>query len=293
MKQTNQLWPDVNRIDFQNYIDSYPDLQAVFGKNTHAAKIHWVNNGRHEGRHIKLNDINYTQLKNFVIDNHHSLESDFSVNLLTTLYNESVDKRLEEYLLTLEINLQNPQIARVYVLWDQLTGSINNMLPSHEKLTVINHSGRPSFKFLFDFCKHTSPGTWCICNGDIVMTNDVQKLKDLDMNNKILALTRWEFVSETEISPMYVNGAPNKFSQDTWIIKPTDNIIVDELEDIYMGRVNCDCNLTGVFKKHNIKIYNPCVDVKTLHVHMQNNRRQDYSNANVNYVECCSLQDIY
>ena len=92
---------------------------------------------------------------------------------------------------------------------------------------------------------------------------------------------------------MYVNGTPNKFSQDTWIVKPTDSIIVNELDDIYMGKVNCDCKLTGTLKRHGVEMYNPCMDIKTLHLHLQNARTQTYNVANTEYVDSCSLQDIY
>ena len=286
-------YPDVSRVDFEDYLRSYPDLQHAFGNDVTKAKQHWVTNGRFEGRHIRLLDMDYKKIEQYVTKTYHEHHNDLSVNILTSLYLDENPHRAEEYKLALQLNLKNPHVNHVYVLWDNCGGKIDHYIKPHEKLTVLSHDGRPSFKTLFEYCNtQERHALWCVCNGDIVITDDVHKLQSINMNNNILALTRWEFVSETDISVFHEHERPNKYSQDTWCFK-TPVLIPSELELINMGKVACDSHLSNVYKHYQQFIYNPCIDIKTLHVHLQNSRTQTYNVANAGYVDSCSLQDIY
>jgi hypothetical protein len=198
-----------------------------------------------------------------------------------------------EYKLALELNLKNKCIKHIYVIWDDSTGNYQDYFPQHDKVTVINYNNRPSFQYMFNLCNEIlNQELCCLCNGDIVLTGDISKLKSLNMRDKLLSLTRWEFVSEKDIEIFNYNGEPNIYSQDTWIFK-TPVTVPGELELIQIGTVNCDCKLTKIYKHYQFDMYNPCMDIKTLHLHLQNTRKQDYSVANTNYVECCTLQNIY
>jgi len=286
-------YPDIGRIDFIDYLNSYPDLKQAFGYDVTKAEQHWVTNGRFEGRHIRLKDINYKEIEKHVTNAYHKHHNDISVNILTSLYVDKNPQRVEEYKLALQLNLNNPHVNHVHVMWDNCGGEIEHFISPHEKLTIVPHDGRPSFKTLFEYCNtQKSRALWCVCNGDIVVTDDVHKLQSINMNNNLLALTRWEFVSETDISIFHEHEQPNKYSQDTWCFK-TPILIPSELELIHMGKVACDSKLSEVYKHYQRSIYNPCVDIKTLHMHMQNSRTQTYNIANAGYVESCKLQDIY
>jgi hypothetical protein len=286
-------YPDISRVDFEDYLRSYPDLQHAFGNDVTKAKQHWITNGRFEGRHIRLLDMDYKKIEQYVTKAYHEHHNDLSVNILTSLYLDENLHRAEEYKLTLQLNLRNPHVNHVYVLWDNCGGKIDHYIKPHEKLTVIPHDGRPSFKTLFEYCNtQETHALWCVCNGDIVITDDIHKLQSINMNNNILALTRWEFVSETNVSIFHEHEQPNKYSQDTWCFK-TPIFVPSELELIHMGKVACDSHLSNVYKHYQQFIYNPCMDIKTLHVHLQNSRTQTYNVANAGYVDSCSLQDIY
>lgn len=286
-------YPEHSRIDFEDYLKSYPDLQQAFGSDVNKAKQHWITNGRFEGRHIRLQDIDYKKIEQHVTETYHNHCNDLSVNILTSLYLDKNPQRAEEYKLALRLNLKNSHVGHIHVLWDSNNGDIEHFVEPHEKLTVIPFNGRPSFKTLFDYCNTQElHALWCVCNGDIVITDDIHKLQSINMNNNLLALTRWEFVSETDISIFHEHERPNKYSQDTWCFK-TPVLVPSELELIKMGKVACDSHLSNVYKHYQQFIYNPCMDIKTLHIHLQNSRTQTYNVANAGYVECCSLQDIY
>lgn len=285
-------YPDVSRVDFEDYLKSYPDLQEAFGQNISMARWHWINNGRFEGRHIRLKDIDYKEIKQHVTKTYHKHHNDLSVNILTSLYNDKNPERAEEYRLALQLNLENPHVNHVHVLWDNCNGEIEHFTSPHEKLTVEMHDGRPSFQTLFEHCNaQETHKLWCVCNGDIVLTDDIHKLQSINMNNKLLALTRWEFVSETDISVFHEHEQPNKYSQDTWCFK-SPVLVPSELELIHMGEVACDSKLSDVYKHYQHSIHNPCVDIKTLHMHMQNSRTQTYNVSNAGYVTSCGITDI-
>ena len=285
-------YPKISKVDFEDYLNSYPDLQQAFGNDTIKAMQHWYTNGRFEGRHIRLLDIDYSKIEQCVAKTYHKRHNEISVNILTSLYNDENSARADEYKLALQLNLENPHVNHVHVLWDNYRGEAGHFIKPHEKLTVVSHNGRPSFKTLFEYCNaQENNKLWCVCNGDIVLTDDVHKLQSIDMNNKLLALTRWEFVSETDISIFHEHEQPNKYSQDTWCFK-SPVLVPSELELIHMGVVACDSELSDVYKHYQYPIYNPCVDIKTLHMHMQNSRTQTYNVSNAGYVTSCGIADI-
>lgn len=298
-------YPDINRIDWSDYLASYPDLKAAFGHDVVAARDHWIHNGKHEGRHVKLRRVDYNLLKDTIVTKYTQPVDTHRVNIVTSLYHEHLVSRMKEYCLTLSINAASEFIENIVVFWDTETGpipqEIDQYMKTNDKIHVLAHAGRPSFHTLLMYCNdHESNNMWCICNGDIVITNDVHKLQHINMSNKLLALTRWEFVSERDISVFHVERCvqqhlhgpqPNMYSQDTWCVKKGLNIPAD-CGDIHMGTILCDSRLSDCFKHNNISVFNPCLDIKTLHVHLQNNRSQTYNKHHPGCVECCDIKSI-
>jgi len=286
-------YPHPSRVNYTDYLNSYPDLQHAFGSNIAAAKRHWQTTGRFEGRHVMLTDVDYKKINNYILNNHHSLNTSSKVNVLTCMYHDTNSSRMYEYQLALQLNLQNPNVEHIHVMWDVQTGPSEHLIESHDKLTVLPCIGRPSFQSLFEYCNNCKDKSlWCVSNGDIVLTNDIDKLKAINLSNKLLALTRWEFVSEDDISIFHEHERPNKYSQDTWWFE-TPVLIPSELQLIHVGELLCDSKLSEIYKHYQHPIFNPCIDIKTLHMHMQNARTQTYNTSHPGHVECCSLLDIY
>lgn len=287
-------YPDPDRVNFHDYLRSYPDLQSAFGDNVEAARKHWITCGRYEGRHVKLNNVDYKKISTYVKHNHITgsySNSDF--NLVTCLYNDKNIQRDMEYRLALNLNLYNENIKSIYIYWDTTTGVFDWVdLNIHNKIKLINFSGRPDFHTLFNYCNQDKSNIiWCICNGDIVPTKTMSLIHTQEMHNKLLALTRWEFVSENEITVFNEHRKPNGYSQDTWIIKPPFDT-PPEFKNIYMGKIACDSELGNITKQNGIAVYNPCMDVKTLHIHLQNSRTQTYDISNAGYITPTTLAQI-
>jgi hypothetical protein len=275
--------PNPDRIDFEDYLESYEDLKEAFGDNVQRAQQHWISIGHKEGRHIKLKDIDYDKLIKYVKDIHIPKESTNTFNLITSMYNEKDEKRHLEYAYALQLNLLNPLIENIYVYYDISDGDFNffkkfNIDTKYKsKLSIIKCYCRPSYATLFNFSNITSKGKWIISNGDIVFTGDLNKIPKL--NDSILAVTRWEFISENELSIFNFQDGPNVYSQDTWIYE-TPIKYPDITYKIRLGQILCDSNIIECFKEFRTPLYNPCKDFKTLHLHLQNKRTQNYTNVN-------------
>lgn len=284
-------YPDPERIDFNDYLNSYPDVNnhVIQGKIT--ALKHWIKYGRYEGRHIKLKNVNYKEIEKYIIHDHLQQRSRSKLSLVTSLYNDPNHLRMDEYKLTLRLNLANPAIDKIYIFWDKTSGEPPSWL-NYNKIIAIPNSGRPSFDMLFTFCNNTEVNkNWLICNGDIVITKDIMLLEHKCLQNTLLAITRWELTSETETSIFHYNEIPNKFSQDTWIIN-TPFKILPGCENLFIGEIGCDSNIANIYKDSDTKVFNPCIDIKTLHIHLQNSRSQKYNVHLDGYVEHCNLNDI-
>jgi hypothetical protein len=313
-------FPDSNRIDFQDYLDSHEDLKKAFGDDIWQARMHWENNGKFEGRSVKLKNIDYEKVEDFIVDKISvgSWGGPF-LNMVTSLYNEENPDRLKEYVLALKMNIRNQLIDRIYVFYDMSNGwnsEIGRLLEDY-KVSWIEVYGRPSFRDLFEFTNIVGDGlTWMVCNGDIVPSWDFCRVACLDdLGDRMLSITRWEFISENEMSVFSLGGRiPNILSQDSWVYQ-TPLKYPEELRKVKMGTMLCDSNLNYLFKKHNLPIYNPCLDLRTFHIHFQNARSYspgDMSNKLFPYtwkgcedfveetryepdapcVEACRLEDI-
>jgi len=271
-------YPHIDRLDFEDYLNCNPDLKDAFDGDIERAKRHWQERGRFEGRSWKINNVDYEKVKKYIKDNVKCDNISARFNMITSLYNERNAERLQEYILTLKMNISNSLINRIYVFYDYSNGWNSEIMKllCHENVSVIEYNGRPSFRDIFEFSNIIGQGKWIVCNGDIVPSLDFQRLPvewpKKNGNNSLLSITRWEFISEDEMSIFNLGGKiPNILSQDTWVYESPLNY-PSELNQVKIGEMLCDSNLNYLFKLHNLPIYNPCLDLRTFHIHFQNAR---------------------
>lgn len=257
---------------------------------------HWVRFGKDEGRHWRLKNVDYQRvsetLRQFSREDHAGSSSrDFL--MITSLYNETAPLRRREYLSALEHNLELSAFSRIVVLYDidRDTGSddLFGHLPPHPKLDVRKISGRPSFAYLISLGNTEAKDMTAIANADIAFTPDLAKVPELGQS--VLAVTRWEFVDEDRISVKHVGGRVNEESIDTWLFEKGLQA-PEELADIRLGTPACDGYLSLYFSG---RVFNPCWDIRTLHIHFQGGRVGDY--VNIPKVDATSpvvsLADLY
>lgn len=193
----------------------------------------------------------------------------------TTLYVNLFDhphpERLAEILEAFHRNLQEPELDRIVALIDeQYQGreSVDDPKVVWETFDCSRFEyGRPTYRVFFDLVnKHTeSPyDINIVANSDIVVSNDIALLKNLDLEGLCLALTRWDFVDGKADLVAWDN------SQATWIfqgkIRPLGWV------DFPMGAWASDNRLAWQLRHDDYVVLNPCKEIKTLHIHQSNIR---------------------
>jgi len=202
--------------------------------------------------------------------------------LLTTLYNEKNQQRIQEYINCIESNLNNSMISDICILYE---GSPDdNMIHILDKYNIIIEyiNERPTYKTFFDYSSNNFSGRKIIItNADIYYDYDkgLNLIKDIDLSDKFLVLTRYnkfkqlanpyQFVGieidhpiHGKLKSMHMSG----ISIDSWIYMAP--VIPDFNPEVHIGVVFCDSMINSCLMGSNkYKVYNPCKDVISIHDH--------------------------
>lgn len=198
--------------------------------------------------------------------------------LMIPLYNETIEKRYDEYLFCLRTNLDNAAIKQVHILYDtskekkELITFLNQLQQiqgSSLKPVIITYTrDRQSFKDFFDIANQLYPHeNVIIANADIYFDETLLLLDGYDLNGKLLALTRWEpYPRRGSIwKHCCVPNQPlSSDSQDAWILRTPINI---KNANIKMGTIGCDPNIAYEAEESGLQVSNPCLTIKSYHLH--------------------------
>jgi hypothetical protein len=205
--------------------------------------------------------------------------------LLTMLYNEKNSRRRQEYLSCLERNLAHPAIEHIHVFYDTTTDDGNNILLNNLRqlpLTITLISGRVTFETLFEAAtQQYNQRAIIIGNADIFFDETLSLLDDINLAHVFIALTRWEIQTDGSTKPRGASWDPitkqwkhrsgNECgSQDVWIFQAP----LPPFEDgaIDLGTVWCDPYIAYQAKQAGLHVINPCLSIKSYHLHQTNIR---------------------
>lgn len=218
--------------------------------------------------------------------------------LLTTLYNETNEKRAFEYLFCLKKNGENPRIEQIHVLYDTSNDKksenniIKNFLDEHAiAYKLIN--GRATFQDFFTLANTLYTNKHIIiANADIYFNDTLHLLDTVDFTNLFIALTRWNIkkTGVLEIEKTY-SGSINTHSQDVWMFK-TPFGFLPQAQQIRLGTLDCDGGIAWAAETAGLTVINPCLSVVCQHLHMSNVRhikRADAYQGNIMPVSACKL----
>lgn len=267
---------DLDRIDYHDYKNHYKDLQHL---SLEQLKNHYNKYGKHESRIIKFLDFDYDVFKNTI--NHYLTyyKSSMKFTLITTLYNESNETRLKEYMICLRHHQKNQFIEKIIVFYDNHKGNnetLKKCFNSLSKVEVVECIGRPYFIDLFNYSnQHYYEKNIIICNSDIIFDHTLHKLEHIDFKDKLYALTRWDYIDETTAKPRFQKDKIMNSSKDTWIFQTPfslDNVKNnDKFKEIQIGTWNCDGALNHFLKG---QIIYECLNIKSYHIHFCNGRTE-------------------
>ncbi len=193
--------------------------------------------------------------------------------LITSLYNESEQERIDEYIVCLEKNLAHPLIETIEVFYDTAkddpVADKNQILQYLKSKNVIIHyiTKRPTYQDCFDRANSTYTGKKIIiANADIYFNETLDLLETYDFTNKFLALTRWNLLPDNTLEIyMWPNNKPAIGSQDAWFFTAPLRTFEDAV--ISIGVPHCDGRLAYEAKKVGLQVLNPCLTIQCCHVH--------------------------
>ena len=132
-----------------------------------------------------------------------------------------------------------------------------------QKVVDVQHGHRVFFDELFDYANRYLAGHICIvANSDIFFDESLKQLLDYDFSNKLLAISRWNVQADGTASIL------NEWShgtQDVWIFRSP---LVPFPCHWHLGLMECDRRLVYEAKEAGLELHNPCLSIKTRHLHL-------------------------
>lgn len=276
-----QLYPD---FDHKQYRLNYKDLQKM---NKYNLEYHWIKYGNIEGRTYKK--INH---RNTFIDKNRINKIIFKkpIQICNNKYNKIVliqeyfipkDKnRLAEINKCLECNIANELIDEIHLfIEDQDLNKFNENTENknllfNTKVILVKSESRLTFNRAIKYANTLGENTVKIMsNNDISFDLSLAHLKNMDLTNTCLALTRYEILS---YRPFLINLDSKNFytpisigSQDTWIFNKLEE---DDRYNFYFGKPHCDTYFAYLLDKKGVKVIDNVRLIKTYHHHLTNIR---------------------
>ena len=201
--------------------------------------------------------------------------------LLTEYFTSSNLNRDFEYKTCISENLKCESLDKVIIF---ISDETSELKLESDKLEIIKLKERPTFKFLFEWCNLNYPEKVCIVgNTDIIYDNSLDNLNDVNLENKFVALTRWDIIPKDNQLFLQFYDIPwrgittGMFSQDSWIFKTP--IKVDDRSNFLMGKLGCDNRIVQIYHELGYDVKNPSKKIVTKHLHASNYRT--YGNSDM------------
>ncbi|WP_300540858.1 exostosin family protein [Maricaulis sp.] len=194
-----------------------------------------------------------------------------TISLFMPYFSPAEEGRRKELEFCLERNRGNDRIAHIYLMVDD--ESVVDTAGGH--VSVIRMDRRPTYQDWTQLAEACCPDHISIlANADIYFDETVSRLEEVFEADPtgFVALSRYELQgNETRLHPN-----PH-WSQDTWAYLPAkaSNPDRDRCLNFPLGVPRCDNKVAYVFAVYGHAIYNPCREVRSIHVHETGLRTYD------------------
>lgn len=198
------------------------------------------------------------------------------INIITSFYISKIDNannndRNQELVDTLTNNIQSPFVEKIHLYVDDYESykklfSLFETEVRTEKITVIDIGKKPLFSDFFRYANEKLHGKVCmITNSDIYIKECQNALIDMlvSQKNLLFALTRYEH----DMRPYQLEQYNGGLSHDSYIFNsPLEGDFYKDIEHV-QHHWGAEHKLLRVLSKTNVKIQNPCIQIKTVHLH--------------------------
>lgn len=203
------------------------------------------------------------------------------INIISSFYISKFDSFLNderniELQLCLKKNLENPLIEKIHLYLDDDNAHEYIKKINNDKINIIQIGKKPLYSDLFNYAIEKLKDKICmVTNSDIYIFDcDTLLFKKLNDNNTLFALTRYEHDLSSPQIDKY------RGSHDSFIFKsPINNIFINNIQHVQhnWGSENV---LLYELNKAKIKLYNPCYQIKIVHLHKSNLRENNRKRIN-------------
>ena len=188
-----------------------------------------------------------------------------SIQLWTSWYFIADEHHRMECMRAIILNINNPLIANVNILCEI------DFPAEHKNIRCIPVSERPSYDTFLKLFNMNDLNI--LCNTDIVLdyntTHHFPKMKP----NSAYVLSRYNLTNEYTLMMKDWNARLIQFpgvTQDVWALYKPNNL--PDCSDILLGVLGCENRFAYKLFNSGIKLSNPCLSIKTYHLHCSDER---------------------
>lgn len=199
------------------------------------------------------------------------------INIISTFYlskyNSPLDNDRSNELLSAFIkNFESPFVEKIHLFIDdnESLEKLNNIIKKSDKVKIIEVGKKPKYSDFFKYISENLKDDICmITNADIYLydcpLNLIQLLKD---NKNAYALTRHEY----DMSHPLIDHFGG--SHDCYIFnsKFLNNDLENEDINLHQNLPGIETHIIKYFFDQGFKIFNPCTQIKIVHLHKTNLR---------------------
>ena len=200
------------------------------------------------------------------------------MNLLVNFFKSNNDERNQEYLFALDRNIDNEYIDTIFLFVEDIS-HVEGI--ESEKVKIVELDSRPTFQDIIDFGNKELKGQQCIIsNTDIFMDDTLSHVKDNDISNLFLSLTRWDVKTDGTIE--YYDVENKGWTQDTYIYESPIDI---KDANFFVGLPGQENRLAYLAYEAGLNVINPSLLVIIKHFHLTDYTSDSNSRHSENRVQ--------
>tara|TARA_R110000744_G_scaffold22946_1_gene58337 strand:- start:301 stop:954 length:654 start_codon:yes stop_codon:yes gene_type:complete len=184
--------------------------------------------------------------------------------LITEYFKSDLEERNNEIITCIKNNVKSGLFNKIILLNES---DILDVEGVSNEIT----GQRLTYKYAFEYANEYFPNEILVLtNNDMFFDSTLLKLENYNINNKCLALMRYEIVNNASSCDIQSRPKHISNSQDSWILKTP--IKVPKKSDFHLGIPGCDNYIAHLLSEEGYQVSNPSFDIKSYHLHMTNKR---------------------
>ena len=276
--KSEEFWADNfdNVLNLDQILESYPFLMKPWdGTKADAVSIFAL-----LCRYNRVIDcpVSFAHRSNIVFEQGMVPEETYVISQYFVHSNKTRAKEIKECLIR---NCACPHVDHVILLNETDLSKEWTDIPHREKIKQVIIKKRLTYSSFLKYVSNNVPlnAFVLLCNADIYMGPSLLDLWKIKLEDRMLALLRWDDPADGEEPVLF---GPRADSQDCWVFRSDciKNRTWDySVFDFALGQAGCDNAFAGHILRNRFVLSNPALSFQTFHLHNSNIRnysKKDY-----------------